>query len=89
MRRVYIEIFGKVQGVSYRFHTLEEARKLGITGFVQNESDGRVTLEAQGSSSQIQQISEWCKTGSPLAQVDRVEVSEIEVISDNSFEIRC
>ena len=47
VRRRY-SIHGQVQGVGFRYRAVYAARDLGLTGWVQNESDGSVTLEAQG-----------------------------------------
>src|SRR5690242_16269177 len=42
-RAVRARIHGKVQGVSYRVWTRSEAMRLGLAGWVRNESDGTVT----------------------------------------------
>ena len=47
MRRRY-QIHGQVQGVGFRYRAMYAARELGLTGWVQNEEDGSVTLEVQG-----------------------------------------
>lgn len=46
-------IFGRVQGVGFRFFTLQQAGKLGIKGTVRNRIDGSVEVIAQGSENQI------------------------------------
>ena len=46
-RRRY-QIHGQVQGVGFRYRAMYAARELGLTGWVQNEEDGSVTLEVQG-----------------------------------------
>ena len=49
MIQVRLKITGKVQGVSFRAHTVEKAHELGnLTGFVANEADGTVTVVAEG-----------------------------------------
>ncbi|MGN0706752.1 MAG: acylphosphatase [Faecalibacterium sp.] len=47
VRRRY-SIHGQVQGVGFRYRAMYAARELGLTGWVQNEDDGSVTLEVQG-----------------------------------------
>ena len=47
IRRRFV-FYGRVQGVGFRYHASHKARSLGITGWVRNEYDGSVTLEAQG-----------------------------------------
>ena len=46
-RRRYI-ITGQVQGVGFRYRARYAAQTLDLTGWVQNEDDGSVTLEVQG-----------------------------------------
>ncbi|HLG03018.1 MAG TPA: acylphosphatase, partial [Bacteroidia bacterium] len=42
MKRIFIHVTGKVQGVNYRAAARKIARESGLTGFVQNENDGSV-----------------------------------------------
>jgi len=65
---------GKVQGVFFRASTKEVADKLGIKGFVTNEPNGDVLIEALGNEDQLNQLISWCHQGSEFARVDRVEV---------------
>ena len=48
MVRKHIFFSGWVQGVGFRYRALYAARAMGLTGWVQNEDDGSVTLEVQG-----------------------------------------
>lgn len=47
VRRHY-SIHGQVQGVGFRYRAQYAAQTLGLTGWVENEYDGSVTLEVQG-----------------------------------------
>lgn len=68
-------VYGRVQGVGFRFTTTHLAKKIGVNGFVRNESDGTVYIEATGSKEQIEHfISELAKGPSPSALVDKVVV---------------
>lgn len=60
----------------YRASTQKKARGLGLTGWVQNEPDGAVLLEAQGPSHVIEQLEAWCREGPPMAKVSGAEVEE-------------
>ena len=73
-----IRVSGKVQGVFYRVHTQKKAIELGLQGFVQNESNGDVYIEAEGPEEKLEELSKWCKTGPPDAAVTAVSVSEGE-----------
>ncbi len=44
---------GRVQGVGFRYQTLQVAKEFEVTGFVQNLPDGRVLLEAEGSAADV------------------------------------
>lgn len=77
MRRVRAIISGHVQGVSYRASTIDEARRLGLVGWVSNKADGTVELEAEGPTDAIDALLAWCKAGPSLARVDRVATEEL------------
>ncbi len=44
---------GHVQGVGFRYATLQVAKEFEVTGFVRNLADGRVQLETEGAPSEI------------------------------------
>ena len=46
LRHVRIIVYGKVQGVFFRKHTFQKANELGIKGFVKNQEDKSVMIEA-------------------------------------------
>lgn len=52
-RAVLVRISGRVQGVSFRVWTLREARRLGLNGWVRNESDGSVNALISGSEEAV------------------------------------
>lgn len=73
--KIKASIFGRVQGVGFRYSTTHTAKQIGVNGIVKNEPDGSVYVEAVGTEEQIEQfITELAKGPSPSAQVDRVEV---------------
>ncbi len=45
---------GHVQGVGFRYTTLQVAKEFEVTGFVRNLPDGRVHLEAEGTKVEIE-----------------------------------
>ncbi|WP_303820149.1 acylphosphatase [Actinobacillus minor] len=65
-------VFGRVQGVGFRFFTLQEAKQIGVTGYVKNREDGSVAVVAQGSEAQIQQLRLWLSKGPRTSQVERI-----------------
>ncbi|MCC2548005.1 acylphosphatase [Hymenobacter sp. BT175] len=81
-------VHGRVQGVFFRQSTREQARRLGLTGYVQNNEDGTVTIEAEGSVPALDDLESWCRQGPPAARVDRVEVSTGPVQGCLAFDVR-
>lgn len=65
-------ISGRVQGVSYRASALEQARRLGLAGWVRNRSDGRVEALAEGSPEALEAFERWLRQGPPMANVTEV-----------------
>jgi len=76
MRRIRAIVSGRVQGVSYRASTAHEARRLGLVGWVKNNRDGTVELEAEGPEDAVTTLLAWCKVGPPAAMVTNVAVEE-------------
>lgn len=73
--KIKATVYGRVQGVGFRFTTVHLAENLGIDGMVRNERDGSVYVEASGSEKQIEEfITELAKGPSPSANVDKVHV---------------
>lgn len=44
---------GRVQGVGFRYQTLQVAKGFEVSGWVQNLTDGRVLLEAEGAVEEV------------------------------------
>ncbi|PQB90795.1 acylphosphatase, partial [Enterococcus faecium] len=61
MRKVKMNVQGRVQGVGFRYMTKMVADQLGVTGTVKNEDDGSVTIEAIGNDDIIQKFIEEVK----------------------------
>ena len=88
VRRIRAIVSGRVQGVSYRASTADEARRLGLVGWVKNRADGTVELEAEGTSDRIDALLAWCQHGPPAARVDHVMSTELTALgSEKSFSI--
>lgn len=53
MKGIKVHFSGRVQGVGFRYTTLQISNQFDVTGTVENLSDGRVRLIAEGSSDQV------------------------------------
>ena len=74
LRRVFVE--GLVQGVAFRYHAREEARALGLTGWVRNLADGRVETLFGGPEPAVEAFLAWLRRGPPAAAVGGLEVRD-------------
>ena len=81
-----IKVYGLVQGVFFRSTAQKEAQNLNLTGFARNEDDGSVYIEAEGAKEDLDKFIEWCNVGPPIAQVEKVVVSEDKLKNFSSFE---
>ncbi|MBS0415474.1 MAG: acylphosphatase [Proteobacteria bacterium] len=84
----HLRIEGRVQGVFYRASLIDEARRLGLTGWVRNRLDGSVEAVAQGAPEAVQALIDWAQRGPPRAQVSAVRVSPAPAQAGAGFEQR-
>lgn len=82
--RARLIVRGRVQGVFYRQSTKEEARRLGIMGWVRNQNDGSVAVEAVGPRTAVEELIKWCHKGPPSARVDAVDVEWLSAEANDS-----
>lgn len=83
MARLHVRVHGRVQGVGFRWFAREEARRLGLSGWVTNRPGGAVELEAGGEASSLERLRRALEVGPPGAQVESLE--ELEPASDGSL----
>lgn len=72
-QQLHAVVHGVVQGVSFRHYTVQEARRLNLTGWVRNVSDGTVEVHAEGTRQQLETLLTWLHRGAPQAEVEKVE----------------
>jgi acylphosphatase len=84
----HVRVTGRVQGVFFRAWTCQEARELGVKGWVWNTNDGSVEARLQGEEVAVEQLIDRMRQGPESAQVEKVEIEETEVQSIDRFEIR-
>jgi acylphosphatase len=73
LKQLHLTVRGRVQGVFFRASTQREARRLGLTGWVKNRSDGSVEILAEGEEASIRELHSWAQKGPTAARVDRVD----------------
>jgi acylphosphatase len=76
MRTVRVRIAGRVQGVGFRYWTEDEARALGLAGWVRNRRDGSVEAVFSGAPGSVEEVLRRCRAGPAAAAVSAVEVLE-------------
>ncbi|MBU3926440.1 MAG: acylphosphatase, partial [Bacteroidetes bacterium] len=59
LKAIRLTIFGKVQGVGFRFYTQRKAQELNLTGWVKNQRDGTVYVEAEGENQAVDTFIDW------------------------------
>ncbi len=90
MERVNAHVFfsGRVQGVFFRAFTKDNARKLGVYGWVRNLSDGRVEAVFEGPVDKVEKLINLCRYQHPHADVNNVDVEYEDVKGYKNFKIR-
>ena len=73
MHRMKLVIVGRVQGVFFRASAIEEAHRLGVTGWIRNTPTGAVELIAEGEDAALAALRRWCAHGPPSARVEKVQ----------------
>ena len=86
--RAHVHVTGKVQGVYYRANTRDAATERGVDGWVRNLDDGRVEAAFEGPEDAVEEMVEWCHTGSPAASVDDVSVEYEDPRGEDGFRVR-
>ena len=79
---------GRVQGVGYRYFVLQEATRLGVTGFTRNLPDGAVEVVAEGPDAALAALADKLREGPSFARVESVAVAGTPARDDQGFQIR-
>ncbi len=86
--RAHVFISGRVQGVGYRYSTVDKANELGLSGWVRNLPDGRVEAVFEGTKAAVEEMIKWCHQGPRGAVVKDVAVEYEAPEGLPGFEIR-
>jgi acylphosphatase len=84
-KSVRLIIQGRVQGVSYRYWTVNEATERGLDGWVRNRRDGSVEALVCGLATAVDGMIEACRVGPPAARVTDIELVVVEDRAEPGF----
>jgi acylphosphatase len=87
VRRVFVKVSGRVQGVFYRATCARLAREKGLAGSVRNRPDGGVEAVFEGPPDAVEDMVAWCRQGPELARVDDVEIRDEEPRGEGGFRV--
>lgn len=87
-KRIFLKIYGTVQGVFYRISSKKKAEDLGISGFVRNEEDGSVYIEAEGDETALKKFVEWCYIGPEGAKVNNIKIQDLAAENEKEFMVK-
>lgn len=76
--RAMVTVKGLVQGVSFRYYTVQEAVGRNVTGWVRNLPNGDVQGCFEGEDSDVRALIDRCRTGPRRAVVEQVIVDQME-----------
>jgi acylphosphatase len=83
-----LRVSGRVQGVGFRYAARNQARSLGLKGWVSNLEDGSVLIRIQGRHASCLRFISWCRQGPPYAWVENVESREAPHEELGPFSVR-
>lgn len=80
--RLTARITGNVQAVGFRYRTLQQALRLGLTGVVENRIDGSVLVVAEGSGPALEELLQWLNSPAAPGSVNAVQDSWSEATGE-------
>lgn len=83
-----MRVQGRVQGVGFRQGCCRRAQELGLSGWVRNQPDGSVEVEAEGPPQRLAELLLWCEKGPLQARVSSLGTTRIAATGSDWFEIR-
>lgn len=83
-----VTVHGRVHGVYFRDSCTREARSRAVTGWVRNDEAGSVTAHFEGTPHDVEAMVTWCRSGPPRAEVEDLDVRDVDPEDLTSFEVR-
>jgi acylphosphatase len=75
IEELHAYVYGRVQGVGFRYFVVQKAHALALRGYARNNSDGSVEVLAQGPRPAIEHLLLYLRQGPSAAQVRDVRVT--------------
>ncbi|MCK8059561.1 MULTISPECIES: acylphosphatase [unclassified Fusibacter] len=87
MKTILVNIYGRVQGVGFRYFVMKKAVVYHIKGYVKNETDGSVTLMANGSQEQLDDFLTSVEEGNGFSHIDCLSIEEVHEDGFDDFRV--
>ncbi|MEA2066395.1 MAG: acylphosphatase [Thermotogota bacterium] len=88
MKTLKVTLFGRVQGVGFRYYATRKARSLNVTGYVRNKPDGSVEVVATADEKTLEKFVELLSQGPLTGHVTKVEKEELPLKKFSTFEVQ-
>ena len=88
LRRAWVRVEGRVQGVGFRASAYSRARSLQVAGWVRNNADGSLEAELEGPRDRVESLLDWFGRGPRGADIDAVQVEWRKPVGEALFTIR-
>ena len=75
IEELHAYVYGRVQGVGFRYFVIRNAHALDLRGYTRNESDGSVEVLAQGPRPALERLLAYLRQGPDGARVSDVRAS--------------
>lgn len=87
MKTLKVNIYGRVQGVGFRYFAQKTALAHQINGSVKNEADGSVTMRVTAHSEQLDVFLKAIEVGNGFSRVDCMSIEELPLMEYNDFRV--
>ncbi|MCW1296856.1 MAG: acylphosphatase [Candidatus Parvarchaeota archaeon] len=71
--RAHIRVYGRVQGIGFRYFAVFNAKALDVKGFIKNLKDGSVEGVFEGKKEDVKSLIDRIRRH-PLARIDKMDI---------------
>lgn len=87
MKALHLKLYGRVQGIGFRYFAEEIAEQMQLKGWARNNSDKSFECLLQGEEEKVEKAGEAVKKGPVRAKIEKVEEEWIEAEEFKEFKI--